>query len=47
VLERAKGPTDSRARAAEYGSTARILEKRVDAAEVAGIVAEAAAARDG
>jgi hypothetical protein len=47
VLERGKNPTERRALAEEYGSTVRISEERVDAAEVAGIVAEAAAARNG
>jgi hypothetical protein len=47
VLERAKSPSDRRALAADYGSKVRISEERVDPAEVAGIVAEAAAARNG
>jgi len=47
VLERANSPSERRALAAEYGRTLRILEDRVDLAEVAGIVAEAAAARSG
>lgn len=47
VLERATSPSERRALAAEYGSTVRISEERVDPAEVAGIVAEAAAARNG
>lgn len=47
VLERAKSPSERRALAADYGSTVRISEERVDPAEVAGIVAEAAAARNG
>lgn len=47
VLERAKNATERRALAAEYASTARISEERVDASEVAGIVAEAAMARNG
>lgn len=47
VLERAKNPAERRALAAEYGTERRISEERVDPAEVAGIVAEAAAARNG
>ena len=47
VLERAKNPADRRALAEEYGSAVRISEERVDPAEVACIVAEAAAARNG
>jgi hypothetical protein len=47
VLERAKTPADRRALAKEYGSAVRISEERVDPAEVASIVAEAAAARSG
>ena len=47
VLERAKTPADRRALAKEYGSAVRISEERVDPAEVASIVAEAAAARNG
>jgi len=47
VLERAKSPSERRALAADYGSTVRISEERVDPAEVASIVAEAAAARNG
>ena len=47
VLERAKSASERRALAADYGSTVRISEERVDPAEVAGIVAEAAAARNG
>jgi hypothetical protein len=47
VLERAKTPSERRALAADYGSTVRISEERVDPAEVATIVAEAAAARNG
>jgi hypothetical protein len=47
VLERGKSPSVRRALAADYGSTVRISEERVDPAEVAGIVAEAAAARNG
>ncbi len=47
VLERAKTPADRRALAKEYGRAVRISEERVDPAEVASIVAEAAAARNG
>jgi hypothetical protein len=47
VLERAKTPADRRALAKEYGSAVRISEEHVDPAEVASIVAEAAAARNG
>jgi hypothetical protein len=47
LLERAKSPSERRALAANYGSTVRISEERVDPTEVAGIVAEAAAARNG
>ncbi len=47
VIKRAQGPADRRALAAEYGGTVRFSENRVDPAEVAGIVAEAAAARNG
>ena len=47
VLERAKSPSERRGLAAEHGSSVRISDERVDSAEVAGIVAEAAAARNG
>ena len=47
VLSRAKGAADRRALAAEYAAEQRISEERVDPAEVASIVAEAAAARNG
>ena len=47
VIERGKSPSERRALAADYGSTVRISEERVDPAEVAGIVTEAAAARNG
>jgi hypothetical protein len=47
VLERAKNATERRALAEEYGGTVRISEERVDPAEVAGIVTEAAGARNG
>ena len=44
MFERGNSPADRRALAAEYGSTVRISEERVDAAEVAGIVSGAAVA---
>lgn len=47
VLERANSPSERRGLAADYGSTVRISEERVDPAEVAAIVSEAAAARNG
>ena len=47
VLERGKSPSVRRSLAADYGRTVRISEERVDLAEIAGIVAEAAAARNG
>jgi hypothetical protein len=47
VLARAKSPADRRALAADYGSAVRISEERVDPAEVASIVGEAASARNG
>lgn len=47
VLARSKSPAERRALAAEYGSKRRTLEECVDSAEVASIVAEAAAARNG
>lgn len=47
VIERGRSPSERRALAADYGSTVRISEERVDPAEVAGIVTEAAAARNG
>lgn len=47
VLERAKSPAQRRALAEEYVRTVRISDERVDAAEVASLVAEAAAARNG
>jgi hypothetical protein len=47
VLARAKNPASRRALAAEYAGSVRISEERVDATEVAGIVAQAAAARNG
>ncbi len=42
-----QGPAAERALAKEYASTSRISEERVDPAEVANIVAEAAGARNG
>ena len=47
IVAHAKNPTERRALAAEYGSKRRISEERVDPAEVASIVAEAASARNG
>lgn len=47
VIERGRSPSERRALAADYGSTVRISEERVDPAEIAGIVTEAAAARNG
>ncbi len=47
VLERGRGPAERRALAKEYASTSRISEERVDPAEVANILAEAAGARNG
>jgi len=47
VLERGKSPTQRRALAEEYCRAVRISEERVDSAEVAGIVREAATARNG
>jgi hypothetical protein len=47
VLERAQSPAERRALAAEYGTTVRASEERVDPTEVASIVAEAAIARNG
>lgn len=48
VFERGRTPAERRARANEYaGSEATILDARVDGAEVADIVVEAAAARNG
>jgi hypothetical protein len=46
-LARAKTPAARRELAAEYGATLRLSEERVDPAEVASIVAEAAIARNG
>lgn len=47
VLARGGTPSARRAPAAEYGRTVRIADERADSAEVAGIVADAAAARNG
>lgn len=47
VLARAKGAAERRALATDYGAVPRISEERVDPAEVASIVTEAAAARNG
>jgi hypothetical protein len=47
VVARATSPAERRALAVEYGETRRISEERVDPAEVASIVAEAAATRNG
>jgi hypothetical protein len=47
IIARAQTPAERRALAAEYGSERRISADRVDPAEVASIVAEAANARNG
>lgn len=47
VLQRGKSPAERRALSEEYGRTARISEERADVAEVASIVREAAAVRNG
>ncbi len=47
IAARARNPAERRALAAEYGSKRRISAERVDPAEVASIVAEAANARNG
>lgn len=47
VLARATGAAERRALAADYGVAPRISDERVDPAEVASIVTEAAAARNG
>ena len=47
VVARAKSPSERRALASEYGKTGGITDARVDSAEVANIVAEAASARNG
>lgn len=47
VLEQASTASERRQLAADFGATVRISDERVDAAEVAEIVREAAAARNG
>jgi hypothetical protein len=47
LLERGKSPAERLALAEEYGREVRISDERVDAGEVASIVREAAAARNG
>jgi hypothetical protein len=47
VLDRGKGSVERRALAEEYGRAVRIADERADAAEVASIVREAAAVRNG
>jgi hypothetical protein len=47
VLQRGKNPAERRALAEEYGRAVRISDERADPAEVASIVREAAAARNG
>ena len=47
IVARARNPAERRALAAEYGSKRRISAERVDPAEVASIVADAASARNG
>lgn len=47
IVASAKSPAERRALAVEYSSERRILEERVDPAEVANIVAQAASARNG
>ena len=47
ILQRAKTPTERRALAADYCRTASVSDERVDAKEVADIVAAAAGARNG
>jgi hypothetical protein len=47
VLQRGKNPGERRALAEEYGHAVRISEERAEATEVASIVREAAAARNG
>jgi len=47
ILALAKGPTHRRELGAEFGSVVRFAEERVDFAEVANIVADAASARNG
>jgi hypothetical protein len=47
VLQRGKSPSERRALAEDYGRTEHISEERADIAEVASIIREAAAARNG
>lgn len=47
ILERAKRPAERRELAEAYSTEMRISDERVDPAEVASIVQEAAAARNG
>jgi hypothetical protein len=47
IVARSNSPAERRALAAEYGSRVRISEERVDAAEVASILADAAMSRNG
>ncbi len=47
IAARAQSPTERRALATDYGAEVRISAERVDPAEVASIVAEAASARNG
>ena len=47
IVASARNPTERRELAAEYGAKRRISAERVDPAEVASIVAEAASARNG
>jgi hypothetical protein len=47
VLEQASTASERRQLAADFGATVRISDERVDAAEVAEIIREAAAARNG
>ena len=47
LLARARSPAERRALAKEYAATVRLSDDRVDAAEVARLVSEAASARNG
>lgn len=47
IIARARSPKERRSLAAAYGAEVRITAERVDPAEVASIVAEAASARNG
>lgn len=47
IIDRARNPKERIALAAEYGAEVRVTAERVDPAEVASIVAEAASARNG